>query len=137
MLEHVEDQEGVIAEAARVVRPGGLVLFSTFNRTPLAWLLAIQGFRFVVRDAPDHIHVWRLFLPPSTLAEMADGVGLAVDEVVGSRPRVDGAFWRSILKRRVDPAFSFTTTRTLGVGYMGIATRRVEHTALPDGVEGG
>ena len=124
MLEHVEDQHGVIAEAARVVRPGGHVLFSTFNRTPLAWLLAIQGFRFVVRDAPDHIHVWRLFLPPSTLAEMAARAGLDVDEVVGSRPRVDGAFWRSILKRRVDPAFSFTTTRTLGVGYMGVAVKR-------------
>ena len=99
-------------------------MFSTFNRTPLAWLIAVQGFRFVVREAPDHIHVWRLFLPPSELAAMGGAVGLEVEEVVGSRPRVDGAFWRSIRRRRVDPEFSFTTTRTQAVGYMGTAVRR-------------
>lgn len=124
MLEHVEDQRGVIAEAARVVRKGGLVLFSTFNRTALAWLLAIQGFRFVTREAPDHIHVLRLFLPPEELAEMASGVGLEVAETVGSRPRVDGALLRSVLRRRVDPAFEFTHSRSLAVGYMGVAVRR-------------
>lgn len=124
MLEHVEDQRGVIAEAARVVRPGGVVLFNTFNRTPLAWLVAVQGFRFVVREAPEHIHVWRLFLPPTTLAEYADAQGLTVEEIVGSRPRIDGAFWRSLTRRRVDPGFSFTTTRTLAVGYLGVAVKR-------------
>jgi len=124
MLEHVEDQRGVIAEAARVVRPGGLVLFNTFNRTPLAWLVAIHGFRFVVREAPDHIHVLRLFLPPSDLSEMAASAGLAVEEILGSRPRIDGAFFRSVLRRRVDPGFSFRTSRSLAVGYMGTAVRR-------------
>lgn len=124
MLEHIEDQRGVIAEAARVVRPGGVVLFSTFNRTPLAWLVAVQGFRFVVREAPDHIHVLRLFLPPTDLEAMAADVGLDVEEIIGSRPELNGAFWRSILRRRVDPGFSFTTTRTLAVGYMGVAVRR-------------
>lgn len=124
MLEHVEDQRGVVAEAARVVRPGGLVLVSTFNRTPLAWLLAVQGFRFVVREAPDHIHVLRLFLPPSELEAMMAEVGLDVEETVGSRPRFDGALLRSVLRRRVDPAFSFRTSRSLAVGYMATAVRR-------------
>ena len=123
MLEHVEDQRGAIAEAARVVRPGGVVLFNTFNRTPLSWLVAVHGFRFVVREAPDHVHVWRLFLPPSTLAEMA-APGLEVEEVVGVRPQLGGPFWRSILKRRVDPGFAFTTTRSQSVGYLGAAVRK-------------
>lgn len=124
MLEHVEDQRGVVAEAARVVRPGGVVLFNTFNRTPLAWLVAVQGFRFVVREAPDHIHVWRLFLPPSTLEEMAEAEGLAVEEVVGSRPELNGAFVRSVARRRVAPGFAFTMSRSLAVGYMGAAVKR-------------
>ena len=123
MLEHVEDQRGVLAEAGRVVRPGGVVLFNTFNRTPLSWLVAVHGFRFVVREAPDHVHVWRLFLPPSTLAEMA-APGLEVEEVVGVRPQLGGPFWRSILKRRVDPGFAFTTTRSQSVGYLGAAVRK-------------
>ena len=123
MLEHVEDQAGVIAEAARVVKPGGVVLFNTFNRTPLAWLVAVKGFKFVVREAPDHIHVWRLFLPPTDLADLAAPHGLTVEEVHGVRPTLDGAFGRSLLCRRVDPAFSFTTVRSLAVGYMGTAVR--------------
>ena len=113
----------VIAEAARVVKPGGVVLFNTFNRTPLAWLVAVKGFKFVVREAPDHIHVWRLFLPPTDLADLAAPHGLTVEEVHGVRPTLDGAFGRSLLRRRVDPAFSFTTVRSLAVGYMGTAVR--------------
>ena len=124
MLEHVESPARVVAEAGRVVRPGGVVLFNTFNRTPLSWLVAVHGFRFVVREAPDHIHVWRLFIPPSTLAEYAERAGLAVEEVVGVRPRLDGAFARSLRQRRVDPGFRFTTTRSLAVGYMGTAVKR-------------
>ena len=101
-----------------------MVLFNTFNRTPLAWLVAVHGFRFVVREAPDHIHVWRLFLPPTELAAMADTVGLAVEEVRGVRPTLAGSFWRSLVHRRIDDSFSFTSTRSWGVGYMGVAVRR-------------
>lgn len=124
MLEHVEDAAAVIAEAGRVVRPGGLVLFNTFNQTPLAWLVAVKGFRFVVREAPDHIHVWRLFLPPSDLEAMAATAGLDVTHLTGVRPRIDGPFLRSVARRRLDPGFTFTTTGTLAVGYMGTAVKR-------------
>lgn len=123
MLEHVEDQRGVLAEAARVVRPGGLVLFNTFNQTPLSWLIAVHGFRFVTREAPADLHVWRLFIPPTTLAQWAEAVGLAVEEIRGVRPQFGAAFWRSLARRRVDPAFRFTTTRSLGVGYLGVAVK--------------
>ena len=123
MLEHVEDQARVIAEAGRVVRPGGVVVFNTFNRTPLSWLVAVHGFKFVVREAPRHIHVWRLFLPPSTLEAYAERAGLAVEETVGMRPRLDGAFWRSVGRRRLDPGFQFTTSRSLAVGYIGAAVK--------------
>lgn len=124
MLEHVEEPGRVLAEAARVVRPGGLVLFNTFNRTPLSWLVAVHGFKFVVRDAPRHLHVWRLFIPPDSLRQMADEVGLDVEEIRGVRPRLDGPFWRSIRRRRVDPRFRFTYTGSLAVGYIGTAVRR-------------
>ena len=123
MLEHVEDPARVMAEAGRVVRPGGVVLFNTFNQTPLSWLVAVHGFRFVVREAPDHIHVWRLFIAPSTLAEYAERAGLAVEETVGVRPRLDRAFFRSVRQRRLDPDFRFTQTRSQAVGYMGTAVK--------------
>ena len=123
MLEHVEEPARVLAEAGRVVRPGGVVAFNTFNQTPLSWLVAVHGFRFVVREAPDHIHVWRLFLAPSTLAAYAERAGLTVEETVGVRPRLDGAFWRSVARRRLDDGFRFTTTASRAVGYMGVAVK--------------
>lgn len=123
MLEHVEAPGRALAEAARVVRPGGVVVFNTFNQTPLAWLIAVHGFKFVVRDAPRHLHVYRLFIPPETLAEMAAEAGLEVVETVGVRPRLNRAFWRSLRRRRVDPEFRFTRTASTAVGYMGTAVR--------------
>jgi len=51
------EPEKAIRQAARVLKPGGLLYFHTFNRTPLSWLLAIHGIRFVTRDCPSHVHV--------------------------------------------------------------------------------
>ena len=123
MLEHVESVPAVLAEAVRVVKPGGPVIFNTFNRTPLATLVAVHGFRFVTQDAPDHVHVARYFVPPASLRAQARYVGLRVAETRGLRPRLDGAFWRSVARRRVDPAFRFVTTRSEAVGYIGYAVR--------------
>lgn len=121
VLDHLERPDLALAEAARVVRPGGLVAFSTFNRTPASWLLAVHGFRFVVRDVPDRVHVWRLFVPPTELAATCDGLGLTVREIVGTRPRFGLGFWRALARRRIGPDFRFTLTRSLAVGYVGVA----------------
>jgi 2-polyprenyl-6-hydroxyphenyl methylase/3-demethylubiquinone-9 3-methyltransferase len=123
MLEHVERPGDVLREAARVVRPGGAVVFHTFNRTPLAWLLAIHGFRFVVRDVPDHVHVYRLFIPPTDLTRMSADVGLGVREVVGVRPKLDRPFWRSLAQRRIAPGFRFVMDGPPWIGYIGHAVR--------------
>lgn len=124
MLEHVDQPDRALAEAGRVVRPGGVVVFSTFNQTPLAWLIAIHGFKFVVRDAPAHIHVWDLFIPPDTLRGHAADAGLAVEEVRGMRPALNGGLVRSVLRRRVDPAFRFTYSASQAVGYIGVAVKQ-------------
>ena len=123
VLEHVESVPAVLAEAARVVRPGGPVLFNTFNRTPLASLVAVHGFRFVTQDAPENVHVARYFVPPESLRASARYVGLRVDEVMGLRPSLGAPFWRSLARRRVDPGFRFRPTRSTAVGYIGYAVR--------------
>ena len=123
VLEHVESVPALLAEAARVVKPGGPVIFNTFNRTPLAAVVAVHGFRFVTRDAPANVHVARYFVPPASLRASAAYVGLRVAETRGLRPRLDGPFWRSIARRRVDPGFRFTFTRSQAVGYIGYAVR--------------
>ena len=124
VLEHVEDLDGIVAEAARVVRPGGVVVFNTFNRTPLAAAVAIYGFHLVVRDTPAHLHVYHLFRRPAELAAAMRARGLATVETRGLRPRLDGALLRSVARRRVDPGFAFTECRSRAAGYLGYAVKR-------------
>ncbi len=123
MLEHVERPSDVLKEAARVIRPGGIVIFHTFNRTPLAKLLAIHGMRVIARDTPEHVHVYDLFVTPNELIEMAHDAGLVVREIQGVRPVVNRAFWWSVVRRRIHTAFAFKKTRSQSVGYLGYALK--------------
>ena len=123
MLEHVERPADVLTEAARVLQPGGVVVFHTFNRTLAAQLLAIHGMKIVARDTPEHVHVYDLFIAPAELGRMAGQVGLAVKEIQGVRPMVNRAFWWSVFHRRIHPDFSFTKTRSQAVGYVGYAVK--------------
>lgn len=123
VLEHIESVPAALAEAARVLRPGGIAVFNTFNRTPVSALIAVHGLRFVTRDAPADLHVARYFVPPESLRASARYAGLRVDEIIGMRPQLNAPFWRSLARRRVHPGFRFTTTRSLALGYIGTATR--------------
>jgi len=121
LLEHVETPERVIAEAARVLAPSGLLFFHTFNRTWLANLVVIKGVRWFVRNAPPDLHVLRLFITPDELTEMCRSHALAIGALRGSRPRFRWPLWRMLVTGRVGADFSFTFTRSTQLGYTGFA----------------
>jgi 2-polyprenyl-6-hydroxyphenyl methylase/3-demethylubiquinone-9 3-methyltransferase len=123
LLEHVEDPERVIAEASRVLAPGGLFVFHTFNRTWQAKLIIIKGVEWFVRNAPKDLHVGRLFVTPDELREMCHAHGLEPPAIRGSRPRFGWPLWRMVLTGKVGDDFAFTTTRSIKLGYTGIARR--------------
>ena len=124
-LEHVDDRDAVIGEAARVLKPGGRLFFHTFNRTPAAWLIAIKGVEWAVKNAPRHMHVYHLFLKPAELAEICARHGLDVGEVRGVRPRVfTWAFLQLLVTARVSDRFQFEFTSSQRVGYCGWAGKR-------------
>ncbi|MHA1599385.1 MAG: bifunctional 2-polyprenyl-6-hydroxyphenol methylase/3-demethylubiquinol 3-O-methyltransferase UbiG [Alphaproteobacteria bacterium] len=83
LVEHVTDPAAFIATAATLLDDGGIMILSTLNRTPKAFLQAIVGAEYVLRWLPRGTHDWRKFLRPSELAAMARGGGLAVEEIVG------------------------------------------------------
>lgn len=123
-LEHVDEPARAIAEAARVLRPQGILIFYTFNRTLVARFFAIHAVELIARDCPKNFHVWHLFIKPQELKEMAARAALSVIAFQGLRPRVlQWPFWSSLLKRRVHPEFSFQFTSTLKLGYMGYAIK--------------
>lgn len=83
MLEHVPDPASTIAACARLVRPGGHVFFSTLNRTPKAWLMAVIGAEYLLRLLPRGTHDYAKFIRPSELARWANAAGLTVCEFTG------------------------------------------------------
>lgn len=83
MLEHVPDPASVIAACATLVKPGGMVFFSTLNRVPKAWLLAIVAAEHVLKMVPKGTHDYKTFIKPSELGQKARSVGLELQGMVG------------------------------------------------------
>ena len=123
-LEHVEEPARVVAEAARVLRPGGLFFFHTFNRNLLAWLVVIKGVEWFVKNTPKDMHVLRLFIKPGEIVRMCNANGLKVAELHGSAPVVASrAFWKMLATRVVPRDFRFRFTRSTRIAYTGYAVR--------------
>ena len=123
-LEHVEEPERVIEECSRVLRPGGIFFFHTFNRSFLAWLVVIKGVEWFVRNTPRDMHVLRLFIPPRELTAYCWDHGLEVMELHGSKPVVfSTAFFKMLATGVVPPDFRFEFTLSTALAYTGYAER--------------
>jgi 2-polyprenyl-6-hydroxyphenyl methylase/3-demethylubiquinone-9 3-methyltransferase len=83
MLEHVPKPELVVQACAQLVEPGGWVFFSTINRNPLSWLVAIFGVEYVLRMLPQETHTYRKFIKPQELKAWAASVGLRLQDQRG------------------------------------------------------
>jgi 2-polyprenyl-6-hydroxyphenyl methylase/3-demethylubiquinone-9 3-methyltransferase len=67
VLEHVPSVSQVLAECARVLKPGGWLLFDTINRTWLARVVVVWLLEHVVRTIPRGTHDWRMFITPAEM----------------------------------------------------------------------
>jgi 2-polyprenyl-6-hydroxyphenyl methylase/3-demethylubiquinone-9 3-methyltransferase len=83
MLEHVPDPSSVIAACARLTRPGGQIFFSTINRNPKSFLMAIVGAEYVLRLLPKGTHEYEKLIRPAELCAWARKADLSVEEIIG------------------------------------------------------
>ncbi len=83
MLEHVPDPASVIRACATLVKPGGVVIFSTINRNPKAYLLAIVGAEYLLRMLPRGTHDYDKFIRPSELESWARHASLKMRNLTG------------------------------------------------------
>jgi 2-polyprenyl-6-hydroxyphenyl methylase/3-demethylubiquinone-9 3-methyltransferase len=83
MLEHVPDPASVVQACATLVKPGGLVFFSTINRNPKAFLFAIVGAEYVLNLLPRGTHEFAKFIKPSELAAYARAASLDLQHTRG------------------------------------------------------
>jgi 2-polyprenyl-6-hydroxyphenyl methylase/3-demethylubiquinone-9 3-methyltransferase len=119
VLEHVGDLPAVVAELARVLVPGGLLLFDTVSRTAWSWFVAIFGAERMVGLVPRGTHDWRLFIRPGELDEVMGHAGLEPVRLRGLVPRVTPAVVaRGLVTRRVDPP-SWRLGRSRRASYVG------------------
>ena len=83
MLEHVPDPRSVVLACAQLVKPGGEVFFSTINRNPKAWLLAVFGAEYVMRMVPRGTHDVKKFIRPAELLNWVDETPLREMGMIG------------------------------------------------------
>lgn len=83
MLEHVPDPASIIKACSQLVKPDGHVFFSTINRNPKSYLLAIVGAEYLLKMLPKGTHDYSKFIKPSELESWAREVNLVTRELTG------------------------------------------------------
>ena len=83
VVEHVADAGAFLEVSGELVRPGGITVLATLNRTMKAFALAIVGAEYVLRWLPRGTHDWRKFQRPSELAAGLRRGGVAIEEFMG------------------------------------------------------
>jgi 2-polyprenyl-6-hydroxyphenyl methylase/3-demethylubiquinone-9 3-methyltransferase len=94
VIEHVADPALFVGHLGRLVRPGGLLIMSTPNRTAqsrLAMITLAEGFNMV----PKGTHDWHHFLKPDQLEDLLKAAGLTVTKKAGMSWRPDRGFFLS------------------------------------------
>lgn len=85
MLEHVPDYGSTVQACADLAAPGGKLVFSTINRNPKAYILAVLGAEYVLGLLPRGTHDYSKFIRPAELAAAVRQAGLDVREIIGMR----------------------------------------------------
>ncbi len=110
VVEHVRDLKAFIGTAARMVRPRGLCVVATLNRTLKSYALAIVGAEYVLGWLPKGTHKWEHFVTPRELAAALNEAGLQVIDETGVIFNALAGKWQQ--------------SRDTDVNYMLVAARR-------------
>lgn len=94
VVEHVADVGAFLQACTQAVRPGGLLVMSTLNRTLRAWAVAIVGAEYVLGWLPRGTHEWSRFVTPEELRKGLNATGLEVVDTTGMVPDPLGGGWR-------------------------------------------
>jgi 2-polyprenyl-6-hydroxyphenyl methylase/3-demethylubiquinone-9 3-methyltransferase len=109
VVEHVPDPAAFLGVASELVRPGGLMIVATINRTLKSLALAKIGAEYIIRWLPAGTHDWNRFLSPEMLKRFLERAGLEVvrEQGIGFDPR----------------KWTWQLSGDLGVNYMVVARR--------------
>lgn len=83
VLEHVSDINLFLDACHKLLKPNGVMLFSTLNRTAKSYLTAIVGAEYILKWLPKGTHHWQKFIKPSELHSALTHNGFCVDDLKG------------------------------------------------------
>jgi 2-polyprenyl-6-hydroxyphenyl methylase/3-demethylubiquinone-9 3-methyltransferase len=111
VVEHVADRDAFLAACAALVRPGGIVLLATINRTAKAFALAIVGAEMLLRWLPRGTHRYDQLVRPAELRESIERAGLTLIDRTGASYDPFGDRWR--LSSDLDVNYMVTAEKRL------------------------
>lgn len=109
VVEHVPDVPAFVASCAALVRPGGMLVLSTLNRTLKSFALAIVGAEYVLRWLPVGTHQWDRFITPDELTAHVTAAGMMMG-------RIEGMIYNPLTDR-------WSLSADTDVNYLAAATR--------------
>ena len=83
MLEHVPDPISIIQACSKLVKPGGHLFFSTLNRHPKAYIVAVLGAEYIMNILPKGTHDYKKFIRPSEMANWCRQSSLTTGDITG------------------------------------------------------
>jgi 2-polyprenyl-6-hydroxyphenyl methylase/3-demethylubiquinone-9 3-methyltransferase len=108
VVEHVADVKPFLDSVSKLLKPSGLLVFSTPNRTPASWAVLIAGAEKLTRLIPEGGHSWKQFLTPDELTQKLAQAGLRVEAL-------KGLSW--------GPGRGFHLSTDLSINYIGTAVK--------------
>ncbi|WP_297299520.1 bifunctional 2-polyprenyl-6-hydroxyphenol methylase/3-demethylubiquinol 3-O-methyltransferase UbiG [uncultured Methylovirgula sp.] len=109
VVEHVRDVKAFVATAASMVRPGGVLVAATLNRTLKSYAMAIVGAEYILRWLPRGTHDWDHFVTPRELRLALRAGGLKILDETGVVYHPLSATWR--LSRDMDVNYIIAAER--------------------------
>jgi 2-polyprenyl-6-hydroxyphenyl methylase/3-demethylubiquinone-9 3-methyltransferase len=136
VLEHIRDLPKVISEISRVLKPGGIFIYDTFNRTFLSKLVVIKILQEWKRWAimPFNLHVWEMFIKPREIKSLLKKNNLDWREHRGIKPDVPYLKMLRLLHKRAKGyltyqefgnEFRMIESCSIRVIYMGYAVKKI------------
>jgi 2-polyprenyl-6-hydroxyphenyl methylase/3-demethylubiquinone-9 3-methyltransferase len=121
VVEHVVDVPAFVKTCTSMVKPGGLMVAATLNRTMKSFVLAIVGAEYILRWLPRGTHQWDKFVTPDELEEAIEAGGL---DIVGERGVIYNLF-----------ADRWQLSPDMDVNYMVAAMRKAASTTKAKSVK--